>query len=174
VIDPRYPVGKFQADPEVTPSKRISWIQEIATAPARLRAAVAGLSDAQLDTPYRDGGWTVRQVVHHLPDSHMNSYVRFRLAVTEAEPVIRPYYEDRWAELPDAKSSPVELSLALLDALHARWIILMRALREEDWQRTLRHPETGLLTVDKLLQIYAWHCRHHLAHITGLRQRMDW
>jgi uncharacterized damage-inducible protein DinB len=174
VSDLRYPVGKFQADPEVTPLKRAGWIEEIAAAPTRVREAVAGLSDAQLDTPYRDGGWTVRQVVHHLPDSHMNSYVRFRLAVTEAEPVIKPYHEDRWAELPDAKSSPVELSLALLDALHARWVMLLRALREEDWQRTLQHPETGLLNVDKLLQIYAWHGRHHSAHITGLRQRMNW
>lgn len=174
IPDLRYPVGEFQADPEATDSKRQALIDQIAEAPARVRAAVAGLTAEQLDTPYRPGGWTVRQVVHHLPDSHLNAYVRFRLALTEAAPTIKPYHEERWAELSDARTAPAELSLALLDALHFRWVLLLRSLEAEDWTRTFHHPDLGLLTLDTTLQIYAWHGRHHEAHIAALRQRMGW
>jgi uncharacterized damage-inducible protein DinB len=177
--DLRYPVGRFQwegaASGERASGERITaWIGEIADAPGQLRAAVEGLSAEQLDTPYRPGGWTVRQVVHHLPDSHVNSYVRFRLALTEPEPVIRAYDEARWAELGDARTAPVEVSLALLEALHERWVLLLRSLAPEDWQRTFRHPEIGLMTLERNAALYAWHGRHHVAHITSLRRRMGW
>jgi uncharacterized damage-inducible protein DinB len=143
-------------------------------APAKLRAAVRGLSNQQLDTPYREGGWTVRQVVHHVPDSHLNSYIRFKWAMTEDEPTIKPYYEDRWAELQDSKVTPIEVSLTLLESLHQRWMLLLRSFREEDWKRKLRHPELGEMTLDHMLSLYAWHGRHHVAHITSLRERMGW
>ncbi len=172
--DLRYPVGKFTFPDAVGSKERVTLIDQIAEAPARLQAAVAGLSDPQLDTPYRPGGWTVRQVVHHVPDSHLNSYVRFHLALTEDEPTIKSYYEDRWAELPDARTAPVEISLALLESLHRRWVALLRSLREADWKRTFRHPELGLLNLEKNLALYAWHGRHHVAHITGLREREGW
>jgi uncharacterized damage-inducible protein DinB len=139
-----------------------------------LRAAVRGLSETQLDTEYRPGGWTVRQVVHHMPDSHLNSYVRFKLALTEDEPTIKPYAEDRWAELADSKATPVEVSLTLLDSLHDRWVRLLRPLGEEEWKRTFRHPSLGPMTLEKTLALYAWHGRHHVAHITELRKRMSW
>jgi len=139
-----------------------------------LRAALSGLSEEQLATPYRPGGWTLRQLAHHVPDSHMNSYVRFRLALTEDEPTIKPYLEDKWAELSDAQSAPVELSLSLLDALHARWILLLRSIADDGWQRTFRHPELGLMTLEKNLALYAWHGRHHVAHVTSLRERKGW
>jgi len=135
---------------------------------------VAGLTGAQLDTPYRPGGWTVRQVVHHVPDSHLNSYVRFRWALTEEEPDIKAYHEDRWAELADARTAPVEVSLALLDSLHARWVALLRSLNEQEWKRTFRHPQHGLITLEKNAALYAWHGRHHTAHITRLRERNGW
>jgi hypothetical protein len=172
--DLRYPIGKFTADPEVTDAKRPRWIEEIAATPASLRAAVAGLSDARLDTPYRPGGWTVRQVVHHLPDSHLNAYVRFKLALTEAEPTVKTYEEAAWAELSDGRSGPVELSLGLLETLHGRWVLLLRAMSPTDFGRTLRHPELGRVNLDTYLQMYAWHGRHHVAHITSLRERMGW
>jgi len=172
--DLRYPIGKFTADPEVTDAKRPRWIEEIAATPASLRAAVAGLSDARLDTPYRPGGWTVRQVVHHLPDSHLNAYVRFKLALTEAEPTVKTYEEAAWAELSDGRSGPVELSLGLLGTLHGRWVLLLRAMSPTDFGRTLRHPELGRVNLDTYLQMYAWHGRHHVAHITSLRERMGW
>ena len=172
--DLSYPIGKFAFPGEVSPSGRTRFIEQIADAPARLAAAVAGLSNAQLDTPYRPGGWTVRQVVHHVPDSHLNSYTRFRLALTEDDPAIKPYYEDRWAELPDARSEPVDVSLALLDALHRRWIVLLRSLTEEQWKRTFRHPELGSVSLEKNAALYAWHGRHHVAQITSLRDRMGW
>ena len=133
-----------------------------------------GLSAQQLDTPYRDGGWTVRQVVHHVPDSHLNSYIRFKLALTEEEPTIRPYMEDRWAELPEAKTAPIELSLSLLEDLHKRWILMLRAIQPAEWKRTFRHPEIGPMTLEKNLALYAWHGRHHVAHVTALRERMGW
>jgi hypothetical protein len=149
-------------------------MDEIEQAPARLRAVVAGLSDAQLDTPYRPVGWTVRQVVHHVPDSHLNSYVRFRLALTEKEPTIKPYDESRWAELTDARTAPIEISLALLESLHARWTLLLHSLKPEDFSREFRHPELGTVSLDKNLALYAWHGRHHVAHIASLRERMGW
>jgi uncharacterized damage-inducible protein DinB len=173
--DPRFPVGKFT--PPAAPlggAEREPLIREIAEAPARLRAAVAGLSDAQLDTPYRDGGWTVRQVVHHVPDSHSNAYIRFRLALTEDKPAIKAYREDQWAELLDARTSPVEVSLALLEMLHTRWTTLLRSLTEEQWLRSFLHPELGEVTLYRNLALYAWHGRHHAAHITSLRSRMGW
>jgi hypothetical protein len=175
MTDPRYPVGTFvpPAAP-LSPEQREVLIREIEDAPAKLRAAVGGLSEAQLDTPYREGGWTVRQVVHHVPDSHVNSYVRFRLAVTEDEPTIRPYMEDRWAELPDARTAPVELSLTLLETLHRRWTILLRSFDEAQWRRTFRHPDLGTVSLERNLALYAWHGRHHVAHVTSLRGRMGW
>lgn len=174
MTDPRFPVGKFHYDGPPAAEEKKHFIDEIAQTPVNLRSSIKGLSDNQLDAPYRDGGWTVRQVVHHLPDSHMNSYVRFKLALTEDEPTIKPYAEDRWAELADTKATPVEVSLALLENLHDRWVRLLRSLTPEDWKRTFRHPELGAMTLEKSLAIYAWHGRHHVAHITELRKRMSW
>lgn len=173
-MDLRYPVGKFVAPDHATDEQRRQFIDEIEATPARLRAAVAGLSDEQLDTPYRPDGWTVRQVVHHLPDSHLNSYTRFRLALTEDEPTIKPYYEDRWAELADARTAPPEVSLDLLETLHRRWVLLLRSLGPADFARSFRHPELGIVTLEKSTALYAWHGRHHIAQITGLRERMGW
>jgi len=173
--DPRFPVGKFVAPAgPLTDPERAAFIRDVEEAPAKLRAAVAGLSDAQLDTPYREGGWTVRQVAHHVPDSHINSYVRFRWALTEDAPTIKAYMEERWAELPDARTSPVEVSLALLETLHRRWTALLRSLTDAQWRRTFRHPELGEVTLDRNLALYAWHGRHHVAHVTALRSRMGW
>ncbi len=174
MTDLRYPVGRFQRKERVTSGDLAGWIAAIAGCPGALRQAVAGLSEAQLDTPYRDGGWTVRQVVHHLADSHMNSYIRFRLALTEEEPTIKPYNEGAWSNLPDAMDAPVEVSLVLLEAMHDRWVRLLRTMSPADFQRTLRHPESGLLSLEVMTALYAWHSRHHVAHITGLRQRMGW
>jgi DinB superfamily len=172
--DLRYPVGKFRFPESVSAQELTLFIDQIAETPARMRGAVAGLSDSQLDTPYRPEGWTVRQLAHHVPDSHINSYMRFRLALTEEEPVIKPYEEKRWAELPDARSMPVEPSLLLLESLHARWVPLLRSLSDADWKRTFRHPELGLVSLEKNAALYAWHGRHHVAHITALRERMGW
>ena len=172
--DLRFPVGKFSPPADVTPQDRSRFIEEIAATPTRLRAAVAGLSPAQLDTPYRDGGWTVRQVVHHVPDSHLNAYIRFKLALTEDEPTIKPYFEDRWATLEDSRTTPIEVSLALLEALHTRWVILLRSMKAADFARPLNHPEMGRLNLDRMLALYAWHGRHHVAHVTSLRERMGW
>jgi hypothetical protein len=174
MTDLRYPVGKFQYEGPPSVGQRQAFLSEIEQTPTNLQAAVKGLSDTQLDTPYRPDGWTVRQVVHHLPDSHMNSYVRFKLALTEDAPTIKPYAEDRWAELGDTKATPVEVSLTLLDSLHDRWVRLLRSLSDEDWKRTFVHPEHGPMTLEKALAIYAWHGRHHVAHITELRKRMSW
>lgn len=172
--DLRYPIGKFAAPATFSPEWRRQAIDIIADAPARLREAVKGLSDGQLATPYRPEGWTVRQVVHHVADSHLNAYVRIRLALTETGPTIRPYDEASWAKLPDVESVPVEVSLDLLDALHARWVALMRAMREGDFDRPYDHPETGRHTLNYLVAMYAWHGTHHTAHVTGLRHRMGW
>lgn len=172
--DLRYPVGRFDGVPPRTPADRDAMIHSIAETPANLRQAVGGLSDTQLDTPYRPDGWTVRQVVHHVPDSHMNAYVRFKLAMTEESPTIKAYNEKLWATLPDAKTAPVALSLTLLERLHERWVIFLRNLSPDDFARTFIHPENGLMTLDKLLALYAWHGRHHTAHITSLRKRMNW
>jgi hypothetical protein len=174
MTDPRYPIGRFQHHGPGTPARREAWIADIAALPSRLREAVAGLSDAQLDTPYRPGGWTVRQVVHHLADSHINSYVRFRLTVTEHEPTIKPYEEARWAELPDARTGDVAVSLGLLEHLHDRWVRLLRSLAPSDFDRKLHHPESGTLDLHYLTDMYAWHCRHHLAHVLELRKREGW
>jgi len=172
--DLRYPIGKFSFQGTLTEEQKAKSLDDIEQTPARMRAAVAGLTEKQLDTPYREGGWTVRQVVHHVPDSHMNSYIRFKLAMTEAEPTIRTYMENLWAELPEAKSGPVEMSLSLLENLHRRWMMFLRGLKAEDWKRTFRHPELGAMTLEKNLALYAWHGKHHVAHITGLRERMGW
>ena len=174
MTDIRYPIGKFHFDGPLTAHQKHAAFDDIVTAPANLRDAIKGLSEAQLDTPYRPGGWTVRQVVHHLPDSHLNSYVRFKLALTEDEPTIKPYAEDRWAELADTKATPVEVSLTMLDALHDRWVRLLRSLSPEEWERTFRHPELGAMTLEKTLALYAWHGRHHVSHITSLRDREGW
>jgi hypothetical protein len=172
--DPRYPIGKFSFEGPLSEEQKNRFLDDIELTPARLKAAVGGLSEAQLDTPYRDGGWTVRQVVHHVPDSHMNSYVRFKLALTEPEPTIRTYMENLWAELPEAKNAPIELSLGLLESLHERWMLMLRAFAPADWKRTFRHPEIGLVSLEKNLALYAWHGRHHVAHITELRKKMGW
>ena len=174
MTDLRFPVGKFSyAGPLDEPQKQ-DCIDEIASAPENLRAAVKGLSNAQLDTPYRPEGWTVQQVVHHMPDSHLNAYTRFKLALTEDDPTIKTYAEDRWAELPDSKVTPIEVSLTLLDSLHDRWVRLLRSLNKDEWKRSFRHPELGPMTLEKTLALYAWHGRHHVAHVTELRKRMSW
>lgn len=173
-MDLRYPVGKFDFQKEVTEDDRRRFIDEIEEAPARLRAAVQGLSAEQLEIPYRPGGWTIRQVVHHVPDSHLNSYTRFKLALTEEEPTIKPYHEDLWAELADSRVAPVDISLALLESLHRRWVMLLRSLTAKDFDRTFRHPELGVVTLAKNLGLYAWHGRHHVAQITSLVEREGW
>ena len=174
MADPRYPIGRFQWAGNLSGEQREACIQKIAELPANLRAAVAGLSAQQLDTPYREGGWTVRQVVHHVPDSHLNAYTRCKLALTESEPKIRDYDEARWADLADTRDTPVEVSLALLEALHRRWVILWCGLQEQDFSRTYQHPESGVNSLQQVLAQYAWHGAHHVAHITSLRQRMGW
>jgi hypothetical protein len=174
-MDLSYPIGKFTMPESVTRVERQESIEEIAAAPARLRAAVHGLNDRQLDIPYRPGGWTVRQVVHHFADSHINAYVRFRLALTEEDPAIKPYDEKKWAELFDSRTAPLDDSLDLIESLHRRWVTLLRSLSEADFARTFRHPElAGKVRLDTYLTSYAWHCRHHAAHITGLREREGW
>ena len=172
--DLRYPIGKVKLETDVTEVQRQQWINEIAQLPAQLKEAVKGWPAAQLDTPYRPEGWTVRQVVHHLADSHIHCYIRFRLGLTEEEPVIKPYHEVTWAELADAKTGPIELSLSLLEAIHGRWVLLLRTLPVSAFARTIRHLERGLMTLDTILNLYSWHGRHHLAHITSLRDRMGW
>ena len=174
IPDHRYPIGKFNWEGESSAARREQFINDISELPARLRAAVAGLTDTQLDTPYRDGGWTVRQVIHHVADSHLNSYVRFRLALTEETPTIKGYDEAQWAELEDARRAPVQVSLALLESLHDRWVRLLRSLQPEDFARTLKHSERGLVSLDANLALYSWHSQHHTAHITSLRERMGW
>ena len=172
--DLRYPIGEFQHVQKLTDEQRAVCISQIEEVPARLSAAVAGLTPAQLETPYRPGGWTVHQLVHHIADSHMNALTRFKLALTENEPTIKTYEEQLWAELADTKTPPIEWSLVLLENLHKRWVILLRSLGPADWPRKFRHPGWGLATVDFLLAHYAWHGRHHVAHITALRERNGW
>jgi len=174
MADAQYPIGKFVEDPDVTPEKRNRCIGDLEAAGKLFRQAVAGLTDAQLDTPYREGGWTPRQVVHHMADSHASSYIRFRLALTEDEPTMAGYSADGWAALPDAKSGPVQLSIDLLEALHRRWTFLLRAMKPEEFRRTIKRPNGQVLTLDRLLQTYAWHGKHHAAHITSLRERKGW
>lgn len=172
--DARFPIGKFIFDGPLDPTQRQRFIDDIAQAPSALRAAVHGLTPQQIETPYREGGWTVRQVAHHVPESHMNAYIRFKLALTEDSPTIKPYMEDRWAKLRDVESTPIEVSLTLLDSLHDRWIRLLRTLEPSDWKRTFNHPEMGSVSLEKNLALYSWHGRHHVAHITELRKRMKW
>ncbi len=172
--DLRFPIGRFKWPETVSPEQRLAFIERVASAPAHLREAVAGLTSGQLDTPYREGGWTVRQVAHHVPDSHMNSYVRFKLALTEEEPVIKPYDEGAWALLSDTARVPVETSLDLLACLHTRWVDLMRGMTDGDWARTFRHPEFGPVRLDRNLALYAWHGDHHTEHIRALRRRNVW
>jgi len=175
MTDLRYPIGKFEAPTgPLAQDQRAAMIDQIAAAPEALRKAVAGLTAAQLDTPYRDGGWTVRQVVHHLPDSHLNAYVRFKLALTEDEPTIKPYDQERWADLPDGRTGSVEVSLAILEGLHERWVRLLRSLGPAEFARKLNHPEMGILDLDYLAAMYAWHGKHHTAHVTALRDRKGW
>jgi uncharacterized damage-inducible protein DinB len=173
-MDPRYPIGKMEMPAQVTQARRQQAIEEIASTPAKLRAAVKGLNDSQLDTPYREGGWTVRQVVHHVPDSHLNAYVRLKLALTEEKPTIKPYDEAKWAELADSKSTPIEVSLTLLDSVHTRFDKLWRSMKPEQFGRVLVHPDHGERTVDWLLFVYEWHGKHHAAHITELRKQKGW
>ena len=172
--DLRYPIGKNTIKPSLTEEERKILVQQIADAPKLVRSAVKGLSDEQLDTPYRPGGWSVRQVVHHLPDSHMNAYIRFKLGMTETQPTIKPYNEKEWSELAEAKSAPVAMSLQLLESLHERWVLFLRSMKASDFARTIVHPESGVMNLDRVLQIYSWHGRHHTAHITSLRERMGW
>ena len=171
--DSRYPLGPLDLTFTITPALRASAIDDIAALPERFRAAVAGLADAQLDTRYREGGWTLRQLVHHVADSHMNGYIRLKLGLTESQPMIKPYDQARWAELPDSQL-PIAVSLDILDNVHARWTVLWRALDETAFARTFMHPELGPLTLDRHLQIYAWHSRHHTAHAVSLREARGW
>jgi uncharacterized damage-inducible protein DinB len=169
----KFPLGKFDRDQEITPASRREFIRTIRELPAKMRAAVADLTEEQLETPYRPEGWTVRQTVHHVADSHLNSMIRFKLALTEDAPTIRPYEEAAWAELSDSRL-PVEVSLRLLEALHERWAALLEAMSEEDWQRKLIHPDSGEWTLERMLGLYDWHSRHHTAHVTSLREREGW
>ncbi len=169
----RYPIGEFDPEFDVTPELRREMIQTIKDLPAKIAEAVKGLSDEQLDTPYRPEGWTVRQTVHHIADSHINSLCRFKLAMTEENPLIRPYYEDLWAELADSKL-PIDVSLKIIEGIHLRWFTLLESLTDDDFKRKLRHPESGEWTVEKFLALYAWHSRHHTAHIRRLRERNGW
>lgn len=173
--DLRYPIGQAQLDAPVSKDQRIALIETVAVLPAKMRAAVVGLSDGQLDTPYREGGWTIRQVVHHVPESHANGYIRWKWALTEEAPVIKAYREAHWAALPDSRTLAPELSLQWLDAMHGRWVALMRALSDSDFDRTYTNPESKrTFTLTQSLVLYAWHGQHHVAHITGLRARSGW
>jgi DinB superfamily len=165
--DLRFPIGEFHAPESISPEDRARYIEIVATTPARLRVSVTGLTAAQLDTPYRPGGWTVRQVIHHVPDSHMNAYIRFKLALTELDPKVKPYDEAAFAQLADAIETPVDVSLTLLDCLHQRWVIMMRGMSERDWKKRYIHPESnrGSMVLDNVLAMYAWHGDHHIAHV---------
>ena len=173
MTDLRYPIGKFTPVAQLSTAERGACIEQVAAAPASFRRAVAGLNDAQLDTPYRPEGWTVRQVAHHLPDSHMNAYMRFKWGLTEDKPAIKTYEEKDWARTPEV-AAPIASSLDLLTALHARWVNLLRGMQRADFARTIKHPEWGVPSLDTLLALYAWHGRHHTAHVTSLRERMGW
>lgn len=173
--DLRYPIGEFKMEGKVTAAKRKKWISEIERVPRALHDAVHGLSDEQLDTPYREGGWTVRQLVHHMADSHLNAYVRFKLALTEDVPTIKPYDQERWAELPDARTAPVEISLTFLEALHLRFVRMLQDISARDYKRKFHHPEMGQdISLETNLALYAWHGLHHISHIKALRKRKGW
>jgi uncharacterized damage-inducible protein DinB len=171
--DLRYPVGKFDSGREVTPELRREFIRTIADLPLKIAEAVEGLNDERLGTEYRPEGWTVRQTVHHVADSHLNSYCRFKLALTEDKPTIRPYHEDLWAELPDSKLS-IDVSLKIIEGVHERWVVLLESFTEDDFKKELIHPESGVWTLEKFLGLYEWHSKHHTAHITKLRERNGW
>jgi len=166
----KYPIGRYQPPDLISAEQRAAWIEEMTKLPINLNTAVDGLNDAHLDMPYRPGGWTVRQVVHHLPDSHMNSYMRFRLALTENIPLIKPYDEGAWAQLSDARTAPVAPSLAMLEGLHTRFVLLLKSLSDADFARTFRHPELGERRLDWTLGLYAWHSLHHVAHINNMKR----
>lgn len=170
----RFPVGRFTPPASFTPELRATQIATLRQLHAKLREAVASLNDSQLDTPYREGGWTLRQVVHHLADSHANSFVRFKLALTEDWPTIKGYDEAAWAELADSRTLPVAVSLQLLEGLHTRWVALIESMREADFEKGYVHPKMGRQSLAEALALYAWHSLHHTAHITGLRARMGW
>jgi hypothetical protein len=172
--DLRYPIGRFERETNLTNTRRAQLIDGIAALPTQLRSAVHGLTEEQLSTPYRPEGWTVRQVVHHVADSHLNAYIRFKLALTEPEPTIKPYDEKVWAALADSRTAPPEISLALLESLHNRWSFLLRSLNSQEFTRKFHHPESGTLTLETQLDLYHWHGLHHLAHITSLKRRMGW
>jgi uncharacterized damage-inducible protein DinB len=172
-VDPRYPVDRFTPPATISPGDRSDAIATLAELPEQLRNAVDGLSFTQLSTPYREGGWTLRQVVHHVADSHINAYVRVKLALTEDWPTIKPYDEEAWAKLHDV-AAPIEWSLELVESLHARWVMLLQSLKDEQWKRGCHHPENGPMTVEVLALLYAWHSRHHVAHITHLRAKEKW
>lgn len=166
-----YPIGRGELEEEITPERRDSWIKDLEDAPGLLRAAVKGLTEAQLDIPYREGGWTLRQIVHHIADSNINSYVRFKLAVTEEHPTIKTWEQSDWAVLHDAITTPVDVSLNLLDNLHHRWVVFLRSLGEEEMTRTFVHPEGGVVSVEENIWNYSWHTRHHTSQITTARER---
>ncbi|MCB0840345.1 MAG: putative metal-dependent hydrolase [Bacteroidetes bacterium] len=170
----KYPIGRFNRIDILTPDQRKTMIQTIASFPQNVKNAVEGLNENQLDTPYRPEGWTVRQLVHHVVDSHLNSYIRFKWTLTENEPLIKTYDQAAWAELPEAKTAPVEVSLMMLESLHRRWVMMLNYMSDSDFQAKLRHPEWGLISLDTMLGLYEWHCRHHLAHITSLKERLNW
>jgi uncharacterized damage-inducible protein DinB len=174
MVDLRYPIGNFDWSLQVGPDRLRQALSEIEHAPLDLRKAVEGLDTRQLETPYRPEGWTIRQVVHHLPDSHLNSYVRFKLALTEEKPAVHPYYENLWAELEDGRNGPIEISLNLLETLHKRWMLFLRSLSDVDFKKSFIHPDLGEVSLDRNLCYYAWHGRHHTAQITSLRERMGW
>jgi hypothetical protein len=173
-MDLAYPIGRAPRPQSLSDSERRTAIDAIAAAPAKLRAAVNGLTNEQLDTPYRPGGWTVRQVTHHVPESHMNAYTRFKLALTEDTPTIKPYDEDAWAKLDDVRTTPIETSLVLLESLHDRWVRLLESMSAADFDRKLNHPENGPMNLHRMLALYAWHGDHHVAHVTNLRDRSGW
>ena len=174
MTDLQYPVGKFERQANYTALEIQESIEVLEKLPQQMRTSVAGLSAEQLETSYREGGWSLRQVVHHVPDSHINSFVRFKLALTEENPTIKPYDEAAWAELSDSRDTPIQTSLDLLEALHERWVIVLRAIKPEDWRRTFNHPQNGAMTLEYAVALYAWHSRHHLGHITQTRARMGW
>ncbi len=174
MTDPRFPIGNFQPQASYSAAEKTALLEVIARTPQDLRAALEGLTEAQLETPYRDGGWTLRQVAHHVPDSHINAYVRTKLALTEDAPIIKPYDEAGWALLEDTKAVPLEVSLRLLEAIHTRWVVLLQSLQPSDWARTYQHPVSGAISLERMLALYAWHGQHHVAHVTSLRKQKNW
>jgi uncharacterized damage-inducible protein DinB len=173
-MDLHYPVGRFRRPTEWTEADRRAAIDDLGALPRALATAVAGLTDAQLDTPYRPGGWTARQVVHHVADSHLNMYIRVRFALTQDTPTIMPYDQEQWAHLPDARTLPVAVSLAMIEGIHTRLVALFRELDPAQFSRSFEHPDSGPQTLDSTLALYSWHGRHHTAHITALRTREGW